>query len=90
MFCSSESWDSAIGLSKRPSRSLNMETVYFLYGPLSLFTRVRGIGFLRTSPFGDSQKLNFRFTEFSEVHLLLDTKVPKIRSLRDMRSPSEE
>jgi hypothetical protein len=34
--------------------------------------------------------MNFACTEFSEVHLLLDTKVPKIRSLRDMRSPSEE
>src|SRR5215218_10274160 len=32
-----------------------------------LFTGVRGIGILRTSPFGDSPKLDFRFTEFSEV-----------------------
>ena len=30
----------------------------------------------------------FAITEFYEVHPLLDTKVPKIRSLRDMRSPS--
>jgi hypothetical protein len=30
-----------------------------------LFTRVRGIGILRTSPFGDSQK--FAFLAFSEV-----------------------
>jgi hypothetical protein len=28
---------------------------------------VRGIGILRTSPFGDSRKLDFHFTEFSEV-----------------------
>jgi hypothetical protein len=34
--------------------------------------------------------VNFAFWGFSEVHLLLETKVPKIRSLRDMRSPSEE
>src|ERR671912_1624458 len=31
----------------------------------SLFTGVRGIGILRTSPFGDSRK--FAITEFSEV-----------------------
>jgi hypothetical protein len=30
--------------------------------PLSLFTQVRGIGILRTSPFVHSR--NFRFTEF--------------------------
>src|ERR671912_1415782 len=32
---------------------------------LPLFTGVRGIGFLRTSPFGDSRK--FAYTEFYEV-----------------------
>jgi hypothetical protein len=34
---------------------------------LPLFTQVRGIGILRTSPFGYSRKLDFHFTEFSEV-----------------------
>src|SRR5215208_2009504 len=33
-----------------------------------LFTGVRGIRILRTSPFGDSRK--FALTEFSEVHLM--------------------
>jgi hypothetical protein len=32
-----------------------------------LCTEVRGIGILRTSPFGRSRKLDFHFTEFSEV-----------------------
>src|SRR5215212_10725484 len=32
-----------------------------------LFTLVRGRGILRTSPFGDSRKLDFPFTEFYEV-----------------------
>jgi hypothetical protein len=32
-----------------------------------LFTEVRGRGSLRTSPFGDSRKLDFHFTEFSKV-----------------------
>src|ERR671910_1033842 len=36
---------------------------------LRLFTEVRGIGILRTSPFGDSAK--FAFTEFSEVRSAL-------------------
>jgi hypothetical protein len=36
---------------------------------LPLFTGVRGIGILRTSPFGDSRKLDFHFTEFSEVRI---------------------
>jgi hypothetical protein len=35
---------------------------------MPLFTQVRGIGFLRTSPFGDSQK--FACTEFSEVRIV--------------------
>jgi hypothetical protein len=44
MFCSSESWDSAIvGLSEGHSRRLNMETFYFLYGPLPLPTRAATI-----------------------------------------------
>src|SRR5215218_6997137 len=34
---------------------------------MPLFTGVRGRGILRTSPVGNSAKLNFRFTEFSEV-----------------------
>src|SRR5215208_6645965 len=34
-----------------------------------LFTGVRGIGILRTSPFGHSRKLAFHFTEFSEVRI---------------------
>jgi hypothetical protein len=34
---------------------------------MPLFTGVRGIDFLRTSPFGDSRKLDFHFTEFSKV-----------------------
>src|ERR671912_132642 len=43
MFCNSDSWDSAICLSPEPcSRPLVMEAFYFLYGPLSLFTGVRG------------------------------------------------
>src|SRR5215208_7213787 len=33
----------------------------------SLCTEVRGIGILRTSPFGHSRKLDFHFTEFYEV-----------------------
>jgi hypothetical protein len=32
-----------------------------------LFTEVRGIRILRTSPFGDSRKLDFHFTAFWEV-----------------------
>ena len=64
MFCNSESWDSAISLSEGSSRRLLMGAFYFLYGLLPLFTQVRGIGILRTSPFGDSRKLNIRFTEF--------------------------
>ena len=32
-----------------------------------LFTQVRRIVILRTSPFGHSRKLDFHFTEFSEV-----------------------
>jgi hypothetical protein len=35
----------------------------------ALFTRVRGIGIARTSPFGDSRKLDFHFTEFYEVRI---------------------
>ena len=31
------------------------------------FYELRLLRILRTSPFGDSRKLNFRFTEFSEV-----------------------
>src|SRR5918993_269874 len=34
---------------------------------LPLFTQRRRRGILRTSPFGDSRKLDFYFTEFSEV-----------------------
>ena len=34
-----------------------------------LFTRVRGRDILRTSPFGDSRKLNFRFHDFCELRL---------------------
>jgi hypothetical protein len=34
---------------------------------LPLFTQVRGIGILRSSHKRNSQKLNFRFTEFLEV-----------------------
>src|SRR5215211_7032757 len=37
----------------------------------SLFTGVRGIGILRTSPFGDSRK--FALTEFYEVRYALAT-----------------
>jgi hypothetical protein len=36
-------------------------------GLQALFTRLRGRGILRTSPFGHSRKLNFRFPEFYEV-----------------------
>src|SRR5215217_2048270 len=36
----------------------------------ALFTGVRGIGILRTSPSGHSRKLDSHFTEFSEVRLL--------------------
>jgi len=36
-----------------------MEAFYFLYGPFPLFTGVSGSQ--------TSRKLNFRFTEFSEV-----------------------
>jgi hypothetical protein len=39
------------------------------------FCEVRIEGILRTSPFENSA--NFVLTEFSEVHRLLDTKVPK-------------
>jgi hypothetical protein len=31
---------------------------------MPLFTKVRGIRILGTSPFGDSRKLDFHFTEF--------------------------
>src|SRR5829696_746639 len=57
MFCSSDSWDSAIvGLSEGPSgRPFIMETFYFLYGPLPLFSGVRGSGILRTSSGGALQ-----------------------------------
>jgi hypothetical protein len=34
---------------------------------LPLFTGVRGIGILRTSPSGHSRKFSFHFTEFCEV-----------------------
>ncbi len=46
--------------------------------------------FHRSAWKGNSAKLNFRFTEFSEVHLPFDTKVLKIRRLRDARSLSQE
>jgi hypothetical protein len=36
---------------------------------MPLFIEVRGIGFVRTSPFGDSAK--FAYTEFSEVRRFL-------------------
>src|SRR5829696_4268094 len=42
MFCSSESWESVIGLSEGPSGRSIMGTFYFPYGPFPLFTRVRG------------------------------------------------
>ncbi len=42
MFCSSESWESVIGLSEGPSGWSIMEPFYFPYEPFPLFTRVRG------------------------------------------------
>ena len=42
MFCNSDSWDSAIGLSEPRSRPLVMEAFYLLYSPFPLFTQVRG------------------------------------------------
>jgi hypothetical protein len=48
-----------------------------------LFTEVRGIGILRTSPFGDSPTFAFsEFSEFSEVGL------PELRLLGSSRRPS--
>ena len=64
MFCSSESCDSAICLLKPRSGPVDIEALYSLYSPFPLFTQVRGIEILRTSPFGDSRKLNFRSTGF--------------------------
>jgi hypothetical protein len=44
------------------------------YTETGLFTQVRGIGFLRTSPFGHSA--NFAFWGFLEVELLIFTMSP--------------
>jgi hypothetical protein len=72
MFCSSESCDSAIvGLSEGPSRQLIMETFYFLYGTLPLFTRVRGRGILRSSRAGRSKKFVLGWFVFEDVACLL-------------------
>ena len=49
MFCNSDSCESAIGVSERPSGPSIMEPFYFLQGPLPLFTGVRGRGILRSS-----------------------------------------
>jgi hypothetical protein len=49
-----------------------------------LFTGMRGIGILRTSPFGDSPKLDFGFTEFSEVRLQVARKFRKKVKKRGM------
>jgi hypothetical protein len=54
MFCSSDSWDSAISLSEGSSRRLLMGAFYFLYSPFPLSTGVRGRGILRTSPITSS------------------------------------
>ena len=56
MFCNSDSCESAIGLSERPSGPSIMEPFYFLYSPFPLFTGVRGRWILRTSPSRSSQK----------------------------------
>jgi hypothetical protein len=45
---------------------------------LPLFTQVRGIEILRTSPFGDSQKL--ASTEFSEARLVRRSLYATVRS----------
>jgi hypothetical protein len=52
----------AVYASQRP-----LSMIIFDGGVWRLFTQVRGIGILRTSPFTISPKLNFHFTEFSEV-----------------------
>src|SRR5688572_28625054 len=50
MFCSSDSWDSAIRRSPELCfPPLVIEAFYFMYNPFPLITRVRGRGILRTS-----------------------------------------
>jgi hypothetical protein len=52
-----------------------------------LFTRVRGIRILRTSPFGDSR--NFAITEFSEVHSQLARMLQEIKIVsKERHTPS--
>ena len=50
-----------------PMNQQKAEIKSHCFASFPLFIRVLGIGILRTSPFGDSPKLNFAFTEFSEV-----------------------
>src|SRR5215217_8633318 len=59
----------------------------------ALFTGVRGIVILGSSPFGHSPKLNFRFTEFSEVQLQVAERFSVRRvmsSSRSQPSPTKE
>jgi hypothetical protein len=68
------------GLSLSTLYGLAMLTPLLYLGLLlpAVCTVVRGIGFLRTSPFGISRKFNFRFTEFSKKFAEKDPELAHI------------
>ena len=80
MFCSSDSWDSAMCLSSEArSPPLVMEAFYFLYSPSPLFTGVRGREILRTSPLSDSAKFT---PEVATWQMRLARRMPNLHSRR--------